>query len=324
MLNKVVSRLFFVGIGVALTAGRLTASDYFLPDARYVEQRCEIANLLFRGVRVAVSLSKPNMSRSQMTDVFQKAAKSDLDGYDALIREFRTHNAIMAYAGSFPLIMAKDEAIAEAKRALERCSNKPASPDAREGWLTELEQGIGKVIAQTWCGNCEVLPSSSWDVALPATYNSYTLLLVPSATFSKADKANVEQLEAAFKAFGEAIGRKEAAVWLQDPKRLGIDKLRSKDYCDKFRLSYNNGPYLVLTRKRPDLAQAAEKPIVIRFTGFPIERIIHVMNVLEQDLRRRHYPSQGEMLLAEISEWLASAFADNAEALKDVVLSVVK
>jgi hypothetical protein len=48
------------------------------------------------------------------------------------------------------------------------------------------------------------------------------------------------------------------------------------------------------------------------------------MNVLEQDLRRRHYPSQGEMLLAEISEWLASAFADNAEALKDVVLSVVK
>lgn len=294
--------------------------EYFVPDARYISQRCETAQLLARGIELAAKLAEPD---SDDQAIFRKFSKRDEAAYNVLLNEF--DDVIVAYAGyGFPLLLADAEAVLAAGRAATYCRTQPTSAEAYEEWAAELERLMTAAMDNVWCGTCEAIPSSSTRVPLPGGYNSYTLLLVPSGVWrSRKMSDQMESLQEAYFSFAEAIGKREAAVWLQDPKRAGIDILRSKDYCDKFKLSYNRGPYLVFTRQRPDLA-IVESPIIIKLSGISPERMIRVFNVLASDLRNHRDPTQGQLLLTELREWLGSAVSRNRDLIKDVALKVLK
>jgi hypothetical protein len=124
--------------------------------------------------------------------------------------------------------------------------------------------------------------------ALPANFESYSLFLIPDASWL-GDKFDAyrRSLWSAFSQFGQSIGDKHLAVWFEDHEG-NPDYLRSQHYCDQFDLNYNDGPYIVTVRKRPDLLGSGDEAVVVRLGGISAERTPLVLNRLSQYLRRGH------------------------------------
>jgi hypothetical protein len=175
----------------------------------------------------------------------------------------------------------------------------------------------GKISGQQWADKLiqlkrEASPQSVLKVelrdfpdirVLPLNYPSYALILFPDDSW-KTNK-NLPTLRATFAKFGDAIGEQGAAIWFID-RGNNIDVERAQSYSDKFGLSRSDGPYILVSRKRPDTITDKRDVIVIKCAGIEADRLANVLEVLEADLRGRREIRKRELLFAEVKQWLLS------------------
>jgi hypothetical protein len=195
----------------------------------------------------------------------------------------------------------------------------------------------------------EIEFTSSKD-KIPKGYKSYTLFLIPSSDWDKdSTRQIVEKMSSNFRNFGESIGSDNLAVWfvifISDMGKLGhhtfydiwpdkeklslyeefqTDYIRSKEYCDKYNLSYNDGPYVVFTTKHPDRATLNDL-IILQLNNIRPNRFILLLNDLEQGIRRNEINKKTKTLkIKNYYEILYKVISSNAEFMKQVALKIYK
>lgn len=109
------------------------------------------------------------------------------------------------------------------------------------------------------------------------TFKTWTLFLVCNPDWVAPERAaDLANLYARFKAFGDAIGKDNLAVWfwkrrmaVNDPRLAdNVDVARSADFCAALGRAPSQGPYLVVTNAYPDVK------------AFPAERAIFELGTL--------------------------------------------
>lgn len=194
-----------------------------------------------------------------------------------------------------------------------------------EWWQDFHEQRESWIYGHYDCPNCSLLVAPPGEI-LPDNFTTYALLLIPNAPLEFNDRYNKERLLLwrAFKNFGDAIGSRHAAVWLQPDDTypsLDYDVERSKYFCDQFQLEYNRGPFVVLTSSRPDLpVTKKESRIVLRLTDLPPSRIVSLLNIVEQDIRKGQEQSRGRLVFEELKGRILSIVEENRDLFRDLVL----
>jgi hypothetical protein len=212
-------------------------------------------------------------------------------------------------------------ALESARDACKTYLSSPRDQSSRETFLLRmlaLQNNLGEKLMRD-------LLVPQFGGALPANLASYSLFLVPDARWRSADFAKQRQAlwEAAF-AFGRAIGDTHAAIWFLDHDD-NVDVLRSQEYCRRFGLSYNDGPYVVTIRKRPDLLTADDEIVVIRMGGIAPENIPPILNRLTQDLTTSGRPGTGGLVYEEIKQrivTLVAKYPGGARAFISAVLGL--
>jgi hypothetical protein len=148
-------------------------------------------------------------------------------------------------------------------------------------------------------------------------FETYTLFLFPSAEWLDRTE-DLAVLRKAYQNFGDAIGDKHLAVWFLDNDSRAISIARSKVFCDRLHLDYNDGPYVVTTNVYPESLRADSKPIVIKLYRIPANRVVLVLNILEQDLRTERQIRETALLFEEIRQRLLTASDLIAAILKSL------
>ena len=148
---------------------------------------------------------------------------------------------------------------------------------------------------------------------LPSNFTAYVLLLFPSSYWLAPEAKNdVKSVERAFSAFGDAIGNPRAAISFSSSQRSSAPDInRAKFYCDKFGLDYNDGPIIIVSSKRPDLLESLDQVIVLKLRGIDSNRVVYVLNILEQDLRMESTIRTRTLLFEEVRQRLLSAVKSN-------------
>lgn len=146
---------------------------------------------------------------------------------------------------------------------------------------------------------CSSLPAPDWKVVKPTAaiprenYRSWALFLVCNPTWLLKEKsAQVENLFENFLGFGEAIGKKNLAVWfwkrqmrIVDPSLpQNVDVARGTQYCSAMKLLPSKGPYVVITKDYPDA------------NAFPRERVVLEIGAMT--------PSEVTKLMASLADQL--------------------
>jgi hypothetical protein len=213
-----------------------------------------------------------------------------------------------------------------------------------DAWLAQIDPLARAIDREIPCLACLRQPLEP-RAPIPESFASYSTFLVPD-TFvgNKLDWDQILALRRAFEAFGDSIGDRRAAIWF-DPERHGfirtaksetrnseplisvnplVDTMRSKEYCDKFGLNYNDGPYVVTTRKRPDRISVKDERVVIKLGGISPDGLVRVLNVLERDLRSQREIHKRALLYEEVKQrilTLAGRYPELAKGLITTVLS---
>ena len=167
------------------------------------------------------------------------------------------------------------------------------------------------------CYSAELFPSES----VPRGYPVYATFLWPSYD-SSLNRRRVSAIRRSFRRFGVSIGSKGAAVWFQRPK-VSVDIGRAKSFCDKLDLSYDRGPYIIVSDRHPDDLDNLNGVILVRLTDLSPQRIVRVLNILEQDLRQGVEVGHEELLFEEIKQRVLSIGERNGSLLKEIFLAVV-
>jgi len=166
------------------------------------------------------------------------------------------------------------------------------------------------------------------DQPVPHQYKVYALFLTTSENYVT-DLASFNALFTAFKSFGDAIGSDRLAVWFrQRPPDIGPDVKRSIDYADRFKiqnlhLTYNDGPYLILTSKFPDDPQTLADVTILRLNGLAPVNTVNLLNVVAQDLRTQATIDKRALVYEDVKQKLLSTLAKHPDFLKNVALFVV-
>lgn len=206
------------------------------------------------------------------------------------------------------------------------CARYRAATISGDQWLLETENLAHEIDFSIPCPMCLriFLPER---MAVPQGFETYTLFLVPSADWVSANARYYEQLQMlkqSFEQFGDAIGQREAAVWFTERYGYGTDVERSKYYCDQLDLNYNDGPYVIHSRVRPDMWASGDDLVVIKLNGISAERVVRVLNLIEQDIRQGVTIRQRRLIFEEIKQKVLSIVEQNHEFVKDVVASALK
>lgn len=182
------------------------------------------------------------------------------------------------------------------------------------GTLESLTDPCGRTVH---CMKILLLPQK----AIPNNFNSYTMFLFPSAEWSKSEQMNdLRTIRSTFASFGDSIGDIRAAVWFAKGRRSDLPDIeRSKYYCDLLKLGYNDGPYVVCSRKRPDEILFDDELVVIKLGGISPDRIVYVLNILEQDLRTDAKIRKRNLIYEEIKQRLLSIADRNPDIVKELV-----
>lgn len=188
---------------------------------------------------------------------------------------------------------------------------------SRDTWLRAmlaLQDDVGPKAMQ------DLVPQFSGN--LPADLESYSLFLVPDDRWRQGQFAKYQGdlWKAAF-TYGQSIGDKHVAIWFLDDEN-DVDVRRSQEYCRRFGLNYNDGPYVVTVRKRPDLLTVNDEVVVIRMGGIAPERILAILNRLSRDLRTTGRPATGSLVYEEIKQrvlTLVQTYPEGARAFVSAV-----
>jgi len=196
------------------------------------------------------------------------------------------------------------------------CGNYEQGILSRDEWVKTMLE------LQTKSGNNSRLFVPELSGLLPADLESYTLLLIPDDRWREDRLRSLrDSVWRAFDAFGRAIGEKRIAIWFLDNDG-NVDTVRAKDYCDRFGLDYNGGPYVVTASKRPDLLKQGDQIVVIKLGEISTERIPAVLNVLQQDLRRGDAIREGTLRFEEVWQRVRTALDAQGGVLKGVLASL--
>jgi len=125
------------------------------------------------------------------------------------------------------------------------------------------------------------------------SYKTWSLFLMCNPDWVSADRSrDVETLYWRFRAFGDAIGKENLAVWFwkretntRDPRLAeNIDVARSAEYCRVLEKKPSEGPYLVVTTAYPDLAAFPRDRAVFDLGGRDPAALAKVLNALTDQL----------------------------------------
>jgi len=209
----------------------------------------------------------------------------------------------------------KTQLVSEVKRL---CRDFQAEKIDEEKWLA----GINSLE--------EKLPGPSVQFGLVATsYKAYCMFLVPSDDW-KHRSEDLTQLRQKFLDFGDQIGDETAAVWflaaesIHKREQLSVDVKRSKDYCDRFHLSYSEGPFVLVMRRRPDLLKPGDEILVIKLHDIDASGVISILNILEEDLRAERSLRRRTLVFEEVKQRIMTAASRHAEGLQAFVSALLK
>ncbi len=160
---------------------------------------------------------------------------------------------------------------------------------------------------------------------IPNNFNAYTMFLFPSVEWSKPELAkDLRTISSTFASFGDSIGDKRAAIWFMKDRYSHLPDIeRSKYYCDHLKLSYNDGPYIVTSLKRPDGILSNDELVVIKLGGITPGRIVKVLNILEQDLRTDAKIRKRSLIFEEIKQRLLSVADRNPDIVKELAKGAI-
>jgi hypothetical protein len=125
------------------------------------------------------------------------------------------------------------------------------------------------------------------------SFKTWSLFLMCNPDWVSAEKSrDVENLYGRFRAFGDAIGKENLAVWfwrqktrVNDPRLAeNIDVARSAEYCSALGLKPSLGPYLVVTNSYPDLAAFPRDRAIFELGGGDPAALAKLLNALTDQL----------------------------------------
>jgi hypothetical protein len=125
------------------------------------------------------------------------------------------------------------------------------------------------------------------------SYKTWSLFLMCNPDWVAADRSrDVENLYQRFKAFGDAIGKENLAVWfwkqkasVRDPRLAeNIDVARSAEYCRVLEKKPSEGPYLVVTTAYPDVAAFPRDRAILELGGQNPAALAKLLNALTDQL----------------------------------------
>jgi hypothetical protein len=209
-------------------------------------------------------------------------------------------------------------ALLRIKKLCVEVTNRQIDPD---DWMIQLDPIAREVDRAIPCPNCRRVYLDKRQ-PVPKGFSTYILALIPSPELAENSKW-IWDFRKKFDALGDSIGEKNAAIWLGQRYGESINIERNKGYCDLYNLNYNDGPYIVVTNKRPDLVSAGDEIIFVKLSNISADRVSRVMNLLEQDLRKERDIRRRILLFEEVKQRLLSAIERN-ESLQDIVVSWLK
>ena len=153
------------------------------------------------------------------------------------------------------------------------------------------------------------------------TYNTYsTFFFSRSIDITNDEKKRIEALKKSFVLFSDSIGEKNIGIWVGST----LDKFstkESKKLCDKYNLSYNDGPYLIISKNNPLINNVNINDIIIDFSGINYNRIKYILNEIEQDIRRNEYPLSGKY--HEYRHFIFSKYENNEEFINEILIHIL-
>jgi hypothetical protein len=160
---------------------------------------------------------------------------------------------------------------------------------------------------------------------IPSNFKAYSIFLFPSAEWSKSDREDdLKKIREAFSDFGSSIGTKRAAIWFsKSASSITPDIERSKYYADRFKLNYNDGPFILTSLKRPDKLTTNDEIVVIKLGSISAKRLLSILNLLEQDLRTDAAIRKRALIFEEIKQRLLSAIDHNPEIAKELAKGAI-
>ena len=115
-----------------------------------------------------------------------------------------------------------------------------------------------------------------------AGYNTYTFFIDTSGTLT--GQVDIQELSTAFDAFTKSIGYHNLAIWCGSKKKLNT--FAGKYYADKFGLTYNNGPYVVITDQNPeDAVFDSTRKVAVSLRNLSNNDIKFILNEADLGLR---------------------------------------
>ncbi len=174
---------------------------------------------------------------------------------------------------------------------------------------------------------------------IPSGYDYYTLFINTSHTYAnnESDK-KLDTLERNFKRFGDSIGDRNLAVWVNEPGSKSLSVARGKYYADLLSswpgvsLEYSDGPFVVITDLHPSKftvpkGESPDDPIVISISlgDITAARTIEVLNYVESRIRRDDVsPTKTRLNVWWVrlaGYWDETEFRD---FMKDVTIALIK
>jgi len=136
------------------------------------------------------------------------------------------------------------------------------------------------LIALVLCRPGDAMAQAAFEVSptdqIPRDYGTWSLFLVcnPAWIVTNGD-AGIADLFRRYRAFGEAIGPKNLAVWFWkrpavSPSAELTDVSRSSEYCAKYKLLPSGSPHVLVSVRHPDEAVSGDH-FVVRLNGLAAE-----------------------------------------------------
>ena len=153
------------------------------------------------------------------------------------------------------------------------------------------------------------------------SFKSWSLFLICNQDWVSPERsADLSNLYWRFKAFGDAIGKDNLAVWFwkqklpsNDPKlALNVDVPKSIEYCSALGLTPSEGPHLVVTTAYPDLAAFPKERAVYELGSLPPAALAKLLGSLTNQLVAQN---KVEAILADAAKSASPAVAVAAPSL---------